>query len=166
MKIKVLSLLAITTFFFASCGGDKKVEDKVNEVKENVTEINDNTSNDTADLVNKASGNMENKGIGPITNIELADLDDDLAAEGKDLFKRNCTACHKFGKKYIGPALAGLLVRRSPEWVMNMMLNPEEMITKDPIAMELLAEYSTQMANQGLSKEEARAILEFIRSRD
>ena len=170
MKIKVLSLLTITTLFFASCGGDNKAEEKAEEVANKVTETVEDAVDDAVDTatdaVEEATGDMANKGIGPVSSVELGDLDDDLAATGKDLFKTNCTACHKFGKKYVGPALAGVLDRRSPEWVMNMMLNPEEMITKDPIAMELLAEFNTQMANQGLTEDDARAILEFIRSRD
>ncbi|HIP32315.1 MAG TPA: cytochrome c [Crocinitomicaceae bacterium] len=158
MKIKILSLLTITTLFFASCGGEEKAKEVVNEVKEEVTE--------NIEEAVEATGDMANIGIGPITSVELGDLDADLADEGKEIYKTNCTACHKFGKRYIGPALEGLLERRSPEWVMNMMLNPKEMITKDPIAMELLAEYSTQMADQQLSEDDARAILEFIRTKD
>ncbi len=162
MKIKILSLLTITTLFFASCSGEEKAKEVVNEVTEEVTE----NVEDAVEEVVEATGDMANLGIGPITSVELDDLDPDLADEGKELYKTNCTACHKFGKRYIGPALSGLLDRRSPEWVMNMMLNPEEMITKDPIAMELLAEYSTQMANQQLTEDDARAILEFIRTKD
>ena len=88
-----------------------------------------------------------------------------MAEKGKELFKVNCTACHKPTKKFIGPAPKGVLERRSPEWVMNMILNPEEMVAKDPIAMQLLAEANgAPMANQHLKEEEARAILEYFRT--
>jgi hypothetical protein len=55
--------------------------------------------------------------------------------------------------------------RRNPAWIMNMILNPEEMTLKDPIARELFIEYnSAPMANQSLTEEEARAILEYFRT--
>ena len=55
--------------------------------------------------------------------------------------------------------------RRSPEWIMNMILNPEEMMAKDPIALKLLAAYNfAPMANQSLTEEEAREILEYFRT--
>jgi hypothetical protein len=46
---------------------------------------------------------------------------------------------------------------------MNMMLNPLEMQQKHPVVKKLLAEYMTQMTNQNLSYDDARALLEFFR---
>ena len=55
--------------------------------------------------------------------------------------------------------------RRSPEWVMNMILDPEKMIKEDPLARELLIEFNgSPMANQNLSEEDARAVLEYFRT--
>ncbi len=46
-----------------------------------------------------------------------------------------------------------------------MILNPEEMVAKDPIAKQLLIEYNgSPMANQSLEQEEARKILEYFRT--
>ena len=46
---------------------------------------------------------------------------------------------------------------------MNMILNPEEMIANDPIAKQLLVEANgAPMANQHLTEEQARAILEYF----
>jgi hypothetical protein len=68
-------------------------------------------------------------------------------------------------RKLIGPAMSGLYERRSPEWVMNMLLNPTEMLKQDPIASALLKEYNNvMMLNQNLSEEEARAISEYLRT--
>jgi hypothetical protein len=76
-----------------------------------------------------------------------------------------CTACHKPDKKFIGPAPKGILERRSPEWVMNMILNPEVMIKEDPLTEELLKEFNgAPMANQNLKEDEARAVLEYFRT--
>jgi hypothetical protein len=50
---------------------------------------------------------------------------------------------------------------------MNMILNPEEMVQKDPIAKQLLVEYNgAPMANQNLTEDEARAILEYFRTKN
>ena len=109
---------------------------------------------------------MDNIGIGPVKNLELPEeIDQAMANKGKAIFDSKGLACHKPNKKFIGPAPAGVLERRSPEWVMNMMLNPEEMILKDPIAKQLLIEHNgSPMANQNLTEEEARQILEYFRT--
>ena len=68
-------------------------------------------------------------------------------------------------RKLIGPAMKGIYERRSPEWVMNMLLNPAEMLKKDPIAIALLKEYNNvMMLNQNLTEDETRAIAEYFRS--
>ena len=88
-----------------------------------------------------------------------------MALKGEEVFKAKCTACHKIGKKFIGPAPNKILERRTPEWVMNMILNPEEMTQKDPLAKQLLIEFNgSPMANQGLTEKEARSILEYFRT--
>lgn len=106
-----------------------------------------------------------NKGIGPVKSHTLTPIDPTLVKKGKEVFKIKCTACHKMEKKFIGPALKGLLERRSPEWALNMMMNPEEMTQKDPIAKQLFVQYNgSPMANQDVSLEEATALLDYIRS--
>jgi len=110
---------------------------------------------------------MSNKGIGPISSVTLGEIDPSLAAEGEVIFKAKCTACHKLSKKFVGPALKGVTQRRSPEWIMNMAMNPEEMIQKDPIAKKLLVEFNgAPMANQNITEVEARAILEYFRTKN
>ena len=85
--------------------------------------------------------------------------------EGKVAYEAKCTACHKPDKQFIGPAPKGILERRTPAWVMNMILNPEVMIQKDPLAKQLLMEFNgAPMANQNLSEEDARAVLEYFRT--
>tara|TARA_B100000900_G_scaffold289881_1_gene248731 strand:- start:1335 stop:1733 length:399 start_codon:yes stop_codon:yes gene_type:complete len=104
-------------------------------------------------------------GIGPVESLTFTDYNEDLAAKGKVLFGQKCTACHKIDKRYIGPAIKGVYERRNPAWVMNIMLNPTEMIKKDPIAIQLLKEYNNViMYNQNLSVEEARALAEYFRT--
>tara|TARA_Y100000385_G_C12980871_1_gene588362 strand:- start:358 stop:555 length:198 start_codon:yes stop_codon:yes gene_type:complete len=39
------------------------------------------------------------------------------AQDGEDLYRQNCTACHKFGQKLIGPDLIGINQKRSEKMV-------------------------------------------------
>jgi mono/diheme cytochrome c family protein len=109
---------------------------------------------------------MDNTGIGPISELNLpAEIDQDMAAKGKEIYDLKCTACHKPTEKFIGPAPQGIFERRNPAWVMNMILNPDQMVKEDPLAKKLLMEYNgSPMANQNLSEEEARAVVEYFRT--
>jgi mono/diheme cytochrome c family protein len=103
-------------------------------------------------------------GIGPVTSeLTLGALDHEMAERGEKTFTAKCSACHKFDEKYVGPALGGVLERRTPTYVMNMILNPEGMYTRHPVAKQLLAENLTQMPNLGLSQTEAREVVEYFR---
>lgn len=104
-------------------------------------------------------------GVGPVQKVTLGALDEGLAAKGEKIFSGTCAACHKLDQRYVGPALAGVTARRTPEWIMNMVMNPAEMTQKDPVAKALLAEYMTQMS-VSVTEEEARAILEYFRKVD
>ena len=111
---------------------------------------------------------LENKGVGPIINVILEDkVNISMANSGEKLFNQLCTSCHIINEDYIGPAMSGILDRRSPEWIMNMILNPVQMLEVDPIAIELLEKYNFEyMYNQNLLEEEAREILEYFRLLD
>ena len=111
---------------------------------------------------------LENKGVGPIINIILEDkVNISMANSGEKLFNQLCTSCHIINEDYIGPAMSGILDRRSPEWIMNMILNPIQMLEEDPIAIELLEKYNFEyMYDQNLLEEEAREILEYFRLLD
>jgi len=112
---------------------------------------------------------MQDIGVGPIKSpiVLSQDIDTQMARKGEEIFKLKCTACHKIESKLIGPALNGITKRRNPAWIMNMILDPQGMIEKNPIAKKLVQEYNgAVMTNQGLSQEEARSILEFFRLND
>ena len=58
-----------------------------------------------------------------------------------------------------------ILNRRSPEWVMNMILNPIEMVKKDTLAKAAFLEYNAAiMGDQQVSENDARALLEYFRT--
>lgn len=111
---------------------------------------------------------LQNKGIGPIDSIAISEeIDVDMARLGKELYTQKCIACHKVGSTFIGPPPNGILERRTPEWVMNMILNPVEMLQKDSLAKALFMEFDGQlMTNQNVAVEEARAMLEYFRTLD
>ena len=123
---------------------------------------NNNTS--TATTVTE-SDPMKDKGIGPVTSLTLGAIDNTMAEEGKIIYESKCTACHNPTEKLIGPPQKGVLERRTPEWTMNIILNTQEMLDKNPIAQKLLKEYNNvPMTPQGLTEEEARKVLEYIRT--
>lgn len=117
-------------------------------------------------MVAEEADPMSNKGIGPVSSVEMnAAIDQEMAKKGEAVYAKMCMACHKPTEKFIGPAPKGILERRSPEWVMNMILNPEQMVKEDPIAKKLLMEFNgSPMANQHLTEDEARQVLEYFRT--
>ncbi|MEY8020577.1 c-type cytochrome [Muriicola sp. SD30] len=158
--MKKILLATVLGFFALSCGEKK-------EEKKEGFEMNRTKS--TTSVETKSEGvpvDMDNKGIGPITELTFPDeIDQEMAARGEAKYNAICTACHLAEQRMIGPALAGVYERRSPEWVMNMMLNPDGMLREDPIAMALLKEYNNAiMLNQNLTQEEARDLAEYLRT--
>lgn len=161
MRKLVVSLFVIG--FLISCGNTDKEKSANQSTKKPKTETKTEI---TYDKVDGVAVDMANKGVGPVKSVDLADdIDQDMADKGKEIYDTNCLACHKPEKKFVGPAPKGILDRRAPEWVMNMILNPEVMVKEDPVARQLLKEYNgSPMANQGLEEEEARAVLEYFRT--
>jgi hypothetical protein len=136
----------------AGCGSEPKAAPK--------TEPAPSTAQPAGDL---SPFELEH-GIGPVKEaVVLGPPDAGLAATGKTAFEGKCTACHKLGEKYVGPALGEVTTRRSPTFIMNMILNPMEMVERHPVGKALLAEHMTFMANQAVTVEEARAIVEYLR---
>lgn len=103
-------------------------------------------------------------GIGPVTDeVTLGALDKAMAERGEDVFELKCGSCHKLDQRYVGPPLGDVLTRRTPTYAMNMIMAPDTMYTRHPEARALLAQYATQMPNLHLTRDEARAIVEYIR---
>ncbi|MEZ4917203.1 MAG: cytochrome c [Chitinophagales bacterium] len=155
---KSIGILLMAIFAIYSCSSDSSSNSENVEVER----VESTPVEETTAEVDP----MQDKGIGPISSVELGEIDETMAAEGKETFKTLCSACHKIEKRFVGPALLGVTERRTPEWIMNMIMNPEEMVEKNKIAKDLLAEYLSPMANQNVSEEDARKILEYFRSED
>ena len=106
---------------------------------------------------------LEN-GIGPITKVDLPTaLDAAKVAQGEEIFTTKCAVCHKLTERFTAPPLGDVLSHRTPAFILNMMLNPDEMVQKHPEVKALLAEYFVPMPNQNLTEDEARAVLEYLR---
>jgi cytochrome c len=154
-------LLFLFTAVLISCGGSD------NESSEVTDEQPQSMLSSAPKTLAEAEKDWQtNMGVGPITAFELpAEIDQVMADSGKVVYEAKCTACHKPDKDFIGPAPKGIMARRTPAWVMNMILDPEGMIAKDPIARQLLIKFNgAPMANQNLTEEEARSVLEYFRT--
>lgn len=166
MKIKSNCVLMLFTILLFGCG-EKEAKKEGFSVERQKTTTEEKVTVPETNTV-KASERIElsNKGVGPIQSVVLnAEIDQAMAAEGKTVYDQMCMACHRIGKKFIGPAPNGILQRRSPEWVMNMILNPDAMVKEDPLAKDLLQEFNgSPMANQSLTEVQARAVLEYFRT--
>ncbi len=103
-----------------------------------------------------------------VTYVDLTDpLDEVMIREGTDIFTAKCDHCHTIDTAaFTVPAFAGITNRRSPEWIMNMIINVNEMLKQDPVAVELLLRHQKVMPDPELGVAEARAVVEFLRSND
>ncbi|WP_138430981.1 c-type cytochrome [Fodinibius saliphilus] len=147
---QIIGLAIMASVLFVGCGGSGNSDQASDQSSQN------NESGLTA-------FEQEN-GIGPVTEeLDLAEIDEELAKKGQNMFETKCSACHKMDERYVGPQLREITEERTPEYVMNMILNPAEMVKKHPEAKKKLAEFMTPMPNQNLSREEARSIVEFLR---
>lgn len=150
MKLTTLITALLSLFILTACGGEQA------EQKEPVRQ--------SASASGLSAFELEH-GIGPETEvITLGEITAEDITKGKEVFKLKCSACHKVDKRYIGPELGNTLDKRSPTYVMNMILNPDEMVKKHPEAKKLLAEFLSPMPNQNLPRDEALAIVKYLSS--
>lgn len=133
----IMSVVIISLFIIiVSCGGDSKKEPSVHGSEYLV-----------------------------IQHVNVGDnIDNALANKGEQIFKNKCTACHKYDSKLVGPPLGEVTKRRSPEFIMSQILAPEKMLANNDTIKSLLAKYNTSMTNQGLTQDQARAVLEHLRA--
>jgi len=151
-----LSFLAILLFTggicFTSCGegGVKKSEPEVDlqKISEGQPEVH---------------GNMVKAG-----DIKLeTPLNQAWVNSGKGIYELKCQACHRLtADKLVGPGWKDITKKREPAWIMNMITNVDMMLESDPEAQKLLEQCLVRMPNQNISQDEARQVIEFMRSND
>lgn len=103
-------------------------------------------------------------GIGPIRNVQLGPINQQMAQQGEQIFRGECMKCHMLDKSVLGPPLRDVANRRTPEFIMNMILNPSENVTRQPSLQKYQQQYSQSMAVTGIDSSGARKVLEYLRS--
>lgn len=103
-------------------------------------------------------------GIGPVKElITINDIDKEAVNQGKIIFYSKCTSCHRLDNKLAGPPLRNVIEKRSPEYILNIIVNPVDMTLYHPTAKNLALEYGSQMTYQNVSFKDAYKILDFLR---
>jgi cytochrome c5 len=108
------------------------------------------------------------KGIGAIKNVAMNNpLDEGRIKRGLEVYGMKCQSCHTLtDQRIVGPGWKDITQKRKPEWIMNMILNVDVMLERDPEAQKLLELCLMRMPNQNVSVGDARDILEFMRQND
>lgn len=158
-KSIILFALSTITVLLIGCGGNS--EEKKSE---------NSNAEPPKSMVSDPASYDPKRGEGKYTAESLAltaTIDDALAKQGEDKSQVKCSSCHKYTEeKLVGPGWKGVTQRRTPEWIMNFITNPDPMIDKDPEVQAMLELCLVRMPNQNLSDEDARQILEFMRKLD
>lgn len=160
MKTVQTFAFSMLTFALIACGGDKKTDSIP-------TASTTETTTTTAAAPADANAYDPNRGLGKHENVDVSKFDPALAASGKKVAEVKCTSCHKpTEEKLVGPGWKGVTQRKTPEWIMNFITNPDPMIDVDPELQKQLELCLVRMPNQGLNDTEAREILEYMREID
>jgi mono/diheme cytochrome c family protein len=88
------------------------------------------------------------------------------AAEGEQLYKANCTACHAINEKIVGPALKDVHKRRESAWLLKWIKNSQKLIAAgDPVAVQLYKENneSPMLSFENLSDAQITSIVDYIK---
>jgi len=161
MKRFIILTSVVASIFAVSCGGG----DSGNSGAQNTA-----TGEEPKSMVASAEQYDPKRGEGKYTaeNLKLeATIDEAASAKGEAACGVKCASCHKYTEeKLVGPGWKGVTIRRTPEWVMNFITNPDPMLDKDPEAQAMLELCLVRMPNQNLNDDEARQILEFMRKND
>ena len=145
-----------------SCGGNKETKTEETTTETSTEQSAETTQSPESYDPKRGEGkwNAENVKVG-------ATLDASMATKGEAVSSTKCTSCHKLSdEKLVGPGWKGVTERRTPEWIMNFITNPDPMIDKDPAVQASLEICLVRMPNQNLSDDDARNILEFMRKND
>ncbi|MES2647478.1 MAG: cytochrome c [Bacteroidota bacterium] len=157
-KLMILAAVFGACFIYACGGGDNNAADSSQQSKD-----------ESSTSSGEANPDYDpERGTGKFTHVEVPDkLDPAMAAAGEKVYSVKCAACHKLtAEKLVGPGWQDVTKRHKPEWIMNFVTNPDEMIDKDPKAQAMLEICMVRMPNQNISDDEARNLYEFMRSND
>jgi mono/diheme cytochrome c family protein len=90
--------------------------------------------------------------------------DKQILNKGQQLFQTNCSTCHNFLQKGIGPNLSEVTTEVSPDWIRKFIRNAPDVIKHgDARATRLFNEYKQEMpAFTALSNGDVQAIMSYI----
>jgi cytochrome c551/c552 len=136
---------------FTACNNEQKTDEKSQDTQESATE----------------QAEVHGMEIKP-GDVELTNpLNQQWVTNGKGIYDLKCQSCHRLtDERLVGPGWKDVTKRREPHWIMNMITNVDMMLEKDAEAQKLLEQCLVRMPNQNISKDDARQILEFMRSND
>lgn len=160
---KVIAFMALAAALYACGGGSSNTNEQSNAA---ATEPSATENTETSGTSSYDPKRGEGKFTAENVNVG-ATLDAAMATEGESISGVKCSSCHKMtDEKLVGPGWKGVTERRTPEWIMNFITNPDPMIDKDPELQAQLEICLVRMPNQGLNDDDARKILEFMRKND
>jgi cytochrome c len=112
--------------------------------------------------VQEASGD---KGVGPFKDVKLGPVDQMKVRKGLGVFMDKCFLCHELDNKKLGPPLRNITKQETPEFILNMIVNPAVMQKENEKIKEQLKKYNNlPMLDQQISQQDALNILEYLRS--
>lgn len=88
------------------------------------------------------------------------------AEEGEKLFSANCTSCHAFTEKVVGPPLKGAHTKHKEDWLIKWVKNSQKMIKSgDAMAVQLSKENneSVMTSFENLSDNQVKSIIAYIK---
>jgi len=161
MKFKSLVITAVLStgvVVFVACNDEKKSKD---------TSTVTNTDTATTDVKPVEQPEVHGTEVKPGEIKFENPLSAAWVTNGKAIYELKCGSCHKLTEeRLVGPGWKGVTKRREPEWIMNMITNVDMMLETDPEAQKLLEQCLVRMPNQNLTRDDARQVMEFMRSND
>ncbi len=116
-------------------------------------------------LVQQISAQLKDLGIGPVKKVELGPINKKMVEEGRNIFNSKCIICHDLDQQKVGPALRNITKDRSPEFIMNLMVNYPQMLKEDPLMQDIFKKFNhIPMTDPALNQTQARNLLEYLRS--
>lgn len=151
-SILVVAFLVLSSLFFIGCNNDETADTK---------------TGDSAAASTSNGNEVHGSQIQPGDVTLTTPLNQAWVTAGKSTYDVKCQSCHKLSdERVVGPGWAGITKRREPHWIMNMITNVDMMLETDPEAQKLLEQCLVRMPNQNITKDQAREVLEFMRSND
>jgi mono/diheme cytochrome c family protein len=151
MKLKIITPVFVMAILLLSCKEGAKKEPAPVDVQEL-----------TSNQPETHGTELKEADISLTTPLDAAQV-----SAGKATYELKCQSCHRLtAEKLVGPGWLDVTKRREPLWIMNMITNVDMMLEKDAEAQKLLEQCMVRMPNQNINKDQAREVLEFMRSND